>query len=118
MAEITGSVMSKLYKIEFYVPESHLEQVKNAMFDAGAGRVGAYEHCAWQTAGQGQFKPLAGSSPHLGEQGKVETVAEYKVELVCEKPQLQAVVAALLAAHPYEAVAYSVLDMVAVEDLL
>jgi hypothetical protein len=50
----------QLLKIEFYVPETHLEQVKSAMFSAGAGRVGDYDCCAWQTLGQGQFRPQDG----------------------------------------------------------
>ncbi|MEQ8952612.1 MAG: NGG1p interacting factor NIF3, partial [Gammaproteobacteria bacterium] len=60
---------ASLYKIEFYVPESHLEQVKSAMFAAGAGRAGEYDSCAWQTLGQGQFRGLEGSSPYLGQSG-------------------------------------------------
>lgn len=109
--------MSDLYKIEFYVPETHLDTVKAAMFAAGAGRVGAYDSCAWQTLGRGQYRPLPGSTPHLGEPGSLETIAEYKVELVCEKPLVRAVIAAMLAAHPYEAVAYSLLELVSPDSL-
>ncbi len=96
-----------LYKFELYVPESHLSAVKTAMFEAGAGRVGNYDCCAWQTRGEGQFRPLDGSTPFLGNQGQIETVIEYKLELVCEKPCLKAVIAALKQAHPYEEVAYT-----------
>lgn len=98
-----------LLKIEFYVPESHLETVKRAMFDAGAGRVGDYDSCAWQAAGRGQFRPLAGSDPFLGRRGEVETVPEYKVEMVCAEERRRAVVEAMKKAHPYEEVAYSVI---------
>ncbi len=98
-----------LYKIELYVPESHLAAVKTAMFEAGAGRVGNYDCCAWQTRGEGQFRPLDGSTPFLGNQGQIETVIEYKLELVCEEPCLEAVVAALKRGHPYEEVAYTVI---------
>lgn len=77
------------------------------MFEAGAGRVGNYDCCAWQTRGEGQFRPLEGSAPFLGNQGQVETVIEYKLELVCEEPCLKAVIAALKRAHPYEEVAYT-----------
>ncbi|MEC8430366.1 MAG: NGG1p interacting factor NIF3 [Pseudomonadota bacterium] len=96
-----------MYKIELYVPESHLAAVKTAMFEAGAGRVGNYDCCAWQTRGEGQFRPLDGSMPFLGNQGQIETVIEYKLELVCEEPCLKAVIAALKRAHPYEEVAYT-----------
>ena len=98
-----------LYKIELYVPESHLAAVKTAMFEAGAGRVGNYDCCAWQTRGEGQFRPLDGSTPFLGSQGQIETVIEYKLELVCEESCIEAVVDALKRAHPYEEVAYTVI---------
>lgn len=98
-----------LVKIEFYVPQSHLDTVKSAMFEAGAGTVGNYESCAWQCLGQGQFRPLPGSTPHLGVAGKLEEVAEYKVEMICAKAKLRTVVAAMKLAHPYEEVAYFVL---------
>lgn len=77
------------------------------MFEAGAGRVGDYDCCAWQTRGEGQFRPLNGSTPFLGNQGQIETVIEYKIELVCEETCLKAVIAALKRAHPYEEVAYT-----------
>ncbi|MEE3086472.1 MAG: NGG1p interacting factor NIF3 [Pseudomonadota bacterium] len=99
-----------MYKIELYVPESHLAAVKTAMFEAGAGRVGNYDCCAWQTRGEGQFRPLNGSTPFIGNQGQIETVIEYKLELVCEEPCLKAVIAALKRAHPYEEVAYTAIQ--------
>lgn len=97
-----------MYKLCFYVPVSHVEAVKAAIFAAGAGRVGNYDSCAWQVLGEGQFRPLAGSNPFIGATGKSETVAEYKVETVCEDAVICAVVAALRAAHPYEEPAYQV----------
>ena len=105
------SVSAALSKIEFYVPESHLQQVKSAMFNAGAGQVGNYDSCAWQTLGEGQFRPLAGSSPHLGSEGSIETVAEYKVEMICAADNVEAVIAAMKDAHPYEEVAYCVVRL-------
>ena len=98
-----------LYKIEVYVPESHLEAVKTAMFAAGAGRVGDYDSCAWQTPGQGQFRPLEGASPYIGQVGKVETEPEYKVEMVCAGGLVREVIEAMKGAHPYEEVAHSVI---------
>ena len=100
-----------LFKIEIYIPESHLEQVKIAIFDAGAGRVGDYDACAWQTLGQGQYRPLEDSQPFVGTKDKIETVTEYKVELVCSEKFLPAVVEAMKASHPYEEVAYCVIRM-------
>ena len=103
-----------MYRISFYVPESHLEAVKAALFAAGAGRIGAYDCCAWQVKGQGQFRPLAGSAPHIGQQGVVATVDEYRVELVCDEAHVRAAVAALRQAHPYEEPAFAVVKL---EDL-
>ena len=101
-----------MYKLCFYVPESHVESVKGAVFGAGAGRVGDYDHCCWQVLGQGQFRPLAGSSPFLGQQNVVESVAEYRVEMVCAPQYLRVAVAALLDAHPYEQPAWDVVALV------
>ncbi len=102
-----------MYKLCFYVPESHLEQVKSAVFKAGAGRVGNYDQCCWQTLGQGQFRPLPGSDPFIGsspasEPGKLETVAEFRVEMVCDNQNIRAAVAALVDSHPYEEPAFDV----------
>jgi len=97
-----------MYKLCFYVPDTHLEIVKNAVFDTGAGQVGDYDRCCWQTLGQGQFRPLEGSNPFLGQQGWVEQVPEYKVELVCDDHLIEAAIQALIDAHPYEEPAYHV----------
>lgn len=103
-----------MYKLCFYVPESHLDTVKTAVFAAGAGTIGAYEQCCWQVKGEGQFKPLAGSSPFIGAQGVIETVAEYRVEMVCDNVLINAVVEALKGAHPYDVPAY---DVIALSDI-
>lgn len=97
-----------MYKIGFYVPESHLEEVKEAMFLAGAGRIGNYQRCSWQVKGEGQFEPMQGSQPFLGEQGQLEKVEEYRVEMVCAAEVIQAVMEAMKVAHPYEEPAYDV----------
>ncbi len=97
-----------MYKLCYFVPETHLEQTKNALFHSGAGRIGDYDSCAWQSLGQGQFRPLAGSDPFLGNQGELEVVAEYKVELVCEDALVVEALKALKQAHPYEEPAYEV----------
>jgi len=103
-----------MYKLAFFVPESHLEPVKNAVFETGAGRIGHYDHCCWQIKGQGQFRPLAGSHPHIGSQNELETVEEYRVELVCEDSLIKQAIAAMKLAHPYEEPAY---DVFRLEDL-
>lgn len=100
-----------MYKLCYFVPESHLEETKQALFKAGAGRIGEYDSCAWQCAGQGQFRPLEGSNPFLGEKGEIEHVNEYKVELVCEDRLIISAVNALKQAHPYEEPAYEVYQL-------
>lgn len=95
-----------MVKLSFYVPPSHLEVVKSAIFAAGAGQQGNYDWCCWQTLGEGQFRPKAGSEPFIGQVDQLAQVEEYKVEIICEESSLQAVVEALRAAHPYEEPAF------------
>lgn len=97
-----------MYKLCFYVPDEQLESVKQVLFDAGVGRIGNYDSCCWQTRGTGQFRPLAGSDPHIGVMGTVEMLQEWKVEMVCEDALIRTAVAVLKQAHPYEEVAYDV----------
>lgn len=97
-----------MYKLAFFVPESHVEEVKKAVFAAGGGRLGDYDLCAWQVLGQGQFRPLDGSQPFLGQSGQIERVQEWKVELVVADEWIRSVVMALKQSHPYETPAYEV----------
>ncbi len=99
-----------MYKLCFYVPESHLEIVKSALFEVGAGQIGNYDQCCWQTLGQGQYRPLPGAVPYLGQVGQeeAERVDEYKVELVVADALVRNVISALKEAHPYEEPAYDV----------
>lgn len=100
-----------MYQISFYVPEKDAEKVKNAMFEAGAGHIGNYDHCSWQTSGEGQFRPLKGSNPAIGSHGEVEVVAEFRVEMVCLEKYLAATITAMKRAHPYEEVAYMLVKL-------
>ena len=97
-----------MYQLTFYVPVTHLEQVKNALFKAGAGKIGDYDCCAWQVLGTGQFRPLSGSTPFLGALEQLHSVAEYKVEMVCANAYIKTVLQVLIAQHPYQTPAYSV----------
>lgn len=100
-----------MYQLVFYVPKNHCERVKAALFEAGAGRYAGYDACAWQTEGEGQFRPLAGSSPFIGSVGTIERVAEMRVEMICDDSSLRASLAALKAAHPYEQPAFSFFEI-------
>jgi len=91
-----------MYSLVFYVPESHLESVKHAVFSAGAGSMGNYDSCCWQVKGLGQFRPAKGATPFLGKVGELEFVDEYRVEMVLREEVKASVLAALLLAHPYE----------------
>lgn len=106
-----------MYLLSFYVPETHLEQVKSALFESGAGQIGNYQSCSWEVKGQGQFQPMEGSDPFIGASGKVEKVMEYKVEMVCDSEQVKMVVEALIRAHPYETPAYHLQSVMTLDDL-
>jgi hypothetical protein len=97
-----------MYRICYHVPVSHVDATKAALFAAGAGRVGDYEACCWQVRGEGQFRPLPGSRPFVGREGRLERVEEYRVELVCADEHLAGAIAALKGSHPYEEPAYAV----------
>ena len=95
-----------MYQLVFFVPEEHAEKVKVAVFDAGGGRYRNYDRCSWQTAGTGQFRPLEGSNAFIGETGRLESLSELRVEMLCGDAELLAVIEALKEAHPYEEPAY------------
>ena len=97
-----------MYKICLYVPEISVEKVKQALFDAGAGRIGNYDSCCWQTAGTGQFRPLTNSNPAIGTVNQLERVNEIKIELVCADDLVNSAIQAMKLAHPYEEPAFDV----------
>ena len=97
-----------MYKLVFFVPESHLDTVKSALFAVGAGRIGNYDCCAWQTRGEGQFRPLPGSKPFIGNPNALSVVAEYRVEMVCADDCIAEALKALCMSHPYEEPAYDI----------
>ncbi len=100
-----------MYKLTVFIPDTALEAVKAALFAAGAGRIGNYQQCCWQVQGSGQFMPLAGSTPNIGSQDVLETVDEWRVEMVVATADITAVIDALKQAHPYETPAYDVMDV-------
>ena len=97
--------------LSFLAPETHLDVIKNAIFVTGAGSIGNYSHCAWQTLGEGQFMPLAGSNAFIGEINQLERVPEYKVEIICTKEQIKDALTALKLSHPYETPSYQVVRL-------
>lgn len=96
----------KLKKLVVFVPESHLEPVREAIFRAGAGSIGKYSHCSFAAEGTGTFLPGDGSTPFIGKQGKLEQVREMRLETIVPQSIERKVVQAMIKVHPYEEVAY------------
>ncbi|MFD1955910.1 Nif3-like dinuclear metal center hexameric protein [Paenibacillus thailandensis] len=96
----------KLYKLAVFVPRPHHEQVLQAVFRAGAGQIGSYSHCSFNTAGEGTFLPGEGTDPFIGKPGQLERVEEIRIETIVPHSIHRKVIQAMLKAHPYEEVAY------------
>lgn len=92
----------KKYKIVVYVPESHADTLREAMGNAGAGKIGNYTFCTFTSKGTGRFKPETGANPTIGEVGKLEAVEEERIETVCSEEKLKDVLKAIKEVHPYE----------------
>ncbi|HYI74828.1 MAG TPA: hypothetical protein VEW90_06095 [Gaiellaceae bacterium] len=103
--------MSRL-KLVWFVPEEALDVTRDAVFEAGGGRIGDYERCSWYAAGTGTFVGGAGTDPALGESGREERVAELRVEAIVPEGRIRDAVVALRLAHPYEEPAYDVYELV------
>ena len=99
-------------KLVVFVPESALEALRDAVFEAGAGRIGDYERCSWYTPGTGTFLGGEDADPSIGERGREERVPELRLETVFPAERQREVVAALRAAHPYEEPAFDVYELV------
>lgn len=98
----------ELKKIVTYVPESHLDVVREAMCTAGGGHIGGYSHCTFQTPGERTFLPLDGTSPYIGTQGVLEKTSEVRVETIAPAGNVERVIKAIKNSHPYEEVAYDI----------
>ncbi|HSK13276.1 MAG TPA: Nif3-like dinuclear metal center hexameric protein [Phnomibacter sp.] len=108
--KVLAPMGGKLAKLYTYVPAQYAEQVKTALFAAGAGRIGLYAECGFETSGKGSFRPGEGSDPFIGRAGGPrETVDELKIEVIFPIWLKNRVLNALKTAHPYEEVAYEVL---------
>ena len=104
--------MAVSYKLVWFVPASHLQATRDAVFVAGGGWIGNYSRCSWATLGEGTFFGGEGTRPAVGAAGRDETVVEYRVETVVPAAKLTAVVDALRRAHPYEQPAFDVYERV------
>ena len=95
-------------KLVVYVPPGALEAVRDAIFAAGAGRIGDYERCSWYSRGTGTFRPLPDANPAVGAVGFEERVEEIRLETVFPEERQAEVVAALRGSHPYEEPAFDI----------
>jgi hypothetical protein len=98
-------------KLVVFVPAEALDRVRDALFDAGAGRIGGYERCSWYTDGTGTFRGGEGTRPAIGEAGREERVPELRLETVFCAEHREQVVEALRRAHPYEEPAFDVYEL-------
>jgi hypothetical protein len=101
-----ANVSVRAYKLVWFVPREALDPTREAVFSAGAGHIGEYTHCSWYTAGTGTFLAGPGTDPAIGERGREERTSELRVETVVPAERVGEVVAALVAAHPYEEPAF------------
>lgn len=106
--QILAPKSGTLHKLVVFCPASHVENVRQAMFDAGAGNIGNYNSCSFNSAGYGTFKAQEGADPFVGEIDKLHKEEELKIEVVLPSYLTQQVVAAMIQVHPYEEVAYDI----------
>lgn len=104
-----------MLKLIYYVPETHLESTKKAIFAVGAGGMGNYEQCAWQVLGIGQFKPVNSANPFIGAVDSLEQLPEWRVETIVPEQHASAVAQALRLSHPYEEPAFEFIQMLSIE---
>lgn len=104
-------------KIVVFVPKTHTEIVRQAIGDAGAGKVGNYSHCSYSVDGIGRYKPIEGAKPFIGTVGKFEEVEEERIECVCDRTKAKQVIKAIRSVHPYEEVAFDVYPLLSENDL-
>ncbi|HTY13141.1 MAG TPA: hypothetical protein VMD02_03020 [Candidatus Omnitrophota bacterium] len=99
------------YKLIVFVPRSYLKPISEALFAAGAGRIGNYDHCMFYSDGIGTFRPLKGARPYKGKAGRLAKVKEDRLEIFVPGKIKNKVIAAMKKAHPYESPAYDVIEL-------
>jgi dinuclear metal center YbgI/SA1388 family protein len=112
--KVLSPLEKKLLKLVTYIPESHLEKVKDALFEAGAGVIGNYDQCGFSTSGTGSYRGNESTKPFIGEKGKIHFEKETRFETVLFSHLKEKVIKVLLEVHPYEEVAY---DLYALENM-
>ncbi len=105
---------NRYIKMVVFVPETHADNIREAMGKAGAGKMGNYSFCSFSSKGIGRFKPEEGSNPAIGEIGRPEEVIEERIETICLRDNVNEVIEAVKEVHPYEEV---LIDLYPIEDL-
>ena len=104
-------------KIVVFVPKTHTDIVRKAMGDAGAGKIGLYNHCTSSVDSVGRYLPLEGAHPTIGQVGKFEEVIEERIECVCDRDRTKEVITAMRKVHPYEEMAFDIYPLISEEEL-
>ena len=102
----------EIVKIVTFVPETHADSVREAIGNAGGGRIGNYTHCTFSVKGVGRFKPGEKADPAIGAIGSLESVEEEKIEFVCERVLAKKVMEEIRKVHPYEEVPFDVYPLI------
>lgn len=103
--------MKELVKLVVFVPEEHADKVRQALGEAGAGKIGEYSFCSYSIKGVGRFIPSHKADPHTGTAGKLEEVDEERIEVACEKHQAAKIIDVIKKVHPYEEVVIDIYPM-------
>ena len=109
---ILSPTLNQLVKLSVFVPKGNAEEIRLAMFNAGAGQIGNYDHCSYNVEGTGTFRAGNEASPHVGSKGEIHLEPETKVEVIVPKPILGNIIRDMLSKHPYEEVAYDIIEVV------
>lgn len=105
------------YKVVVTVPEDEADKLREAIGNAGGGKVGNYTHCSFSVKGTGRFLPIDGASPAIGQVGQIEEVAEERIEISCDQDSVRAVIAAIREAHSYEEPAIDIYELTELPDV-
>jgi hypothetical protein len=100
-----------VFKLEIFIPASHLDALREALGQVGAGRIGNYDHCCSVMEVRGYWRPLKGAQPYQGEIGQIETGSECKVEVNCARELVPAAIKAIRVVHPYEEAVINILPL-------
>lgn len=109
--QILSPSSNNLRKLITYVPVDYVEKVRESLFDSGAGKIGNYDECSFSSIGEGTFRAGDDTNAFIGEKGKRHIESEQKLEVIYSIDKQRAILSSLLKSHPYEVVAYDILEL-------